>query len=338
MNRIPYFDGWRGLAILAVLFAHFVFSGHFNAGRFGVELFFALSGRLMAEILFVKGAGLKRFYFHRISRIFPALIAFATIIFLISGPLSMGVTLPGYLSVLTLTYNYAIPFIGQMPAIDHIWSLCIEEHMYIFLGLVAFVCRRYGFNPVYLIAIAALTFMINGLVQSSLGLGYYAVYWRSDVRGASILAAAAMYLCSQDARFKPYFEGQTSLYIAIVAALIINFDAVPDEIKYTAGTLCISYAMASLPRANKLALSLLSFKPLTYFGLTSYSIYLWQQPFAFSLLKFLEPLGVGYNTKRLLLLVGAIAVGLVSYYVVEGPSRRWLNNLAARRNAKLLKT
>jgi peptidoglycan/LPS O-acetylase OafA/YrhL len=52
-GRLSYLDGWRGLAIICVLAGHFLFIKSFNLGPFGVELFFVLSGRLMADILFV---------------------------------------------------------------------------------------------------------------------------------------------------------------------------------------------------------------------------------------------------------------------------------------------
>ena len=51
INRIPALDGWRGVAILTVLLSHFVlvFQG---AGTFGVEIFFALSGYLISDMIF----------------------------------------------------------------------------------------------------------------------------------------------------------------------------------------------------------------------------------------------------------------------------------------------
>jgi len=79
---ISALDGWRGLAILGVLFDHFVTKSGINLGRFGVELFFVLSGRLMAEILFVQKMPLD-FFLRRFSRVYPALFVFV---------LAMGLT------------------------------------------------------------------------------------------------------------------------------------------------------------------------------------------------------------------------------------------------------
>ena len=79
--RIAYLDGWRGLAVLLVFVGHFITTWGVNYGRLGVELFFVLSGRLMAEILFERELDLGKFYWRRFSRVFPALLVFATVIY-----------------------------------------------------------------------------------------------------------------------------------------------------------------------------------------------------------------------------------------------------------------
>ncbi|MER8439084.1 hypothetical protein NKH36_02770 [Mesorhizobium sp. M1312] len=52
-TRLAHLDGWRGLSIVLVLIGHFFPVPGINLGVMGVEFFFVLSGRLMAEILFV---------------------------------------------------------------------------------------------------------------------------------------------------------------------------------------------------------------------------------------------------------------------------------------------
>ena len=54
---------------------------------------------------------------------------------------------------------------------------------------------------------------------------------------------------------------------------------------------------------------------LTWFGVVSYSIYLWQQPF-----KELRGQATGP-----VWLFSAIICGALSFYIVEDPARRWLN-------------
>jgi peptidoglycan/LPS O-acetylase OafA/YrhL len=63
-RRIAYLDGWRGAAIALVILGHFFFPNTGVAST-GVEVFFVLSGRLMAEILFIESYPLKRFFLKR---------------------------------------------------------------------------------------------------------------------------------------------------------------------------------------------------------------------------------------------------------------------------------
>ena len=70
--RYDYLDGWRGLAIGILLIGHFFPVPGINLGAVGVNLFFVLSGWLMARLLFVQQVSSASFYRRRISRIFPA--------------------------------------------------------------------------------------------------------------------------------------------------------------------------------------------------------------------------------------------------------------------------
>lgn len=73
MERRAFLDGWRGLALVLLLAGHFFPNRWINLGRLGVELYFALSGLLIGEILLVKRTSLSVFYWRRVSRVFPSL-------------------------------------------------------------------------------------------------------------------------------------------------------------------------------------------------------------------------------------------------------------------------
>jgi peptidoglycan/LPS O-acetylase OafA/YrhL len=316
-HRIRILDGWRGLAVLSVLFGHFFGVPGLNLGIIGVELFFVLSGRLMAEILFVEGVALDRFFPRRFSRVYPALFMFACVAMVASKFMPgahMG--LGHFLTVITFTYNYyslAVPHAG---VIDHIWSLCIEEHLYFVLGAIAFVHRRRPLPvPAVLAALAALC-AFDGLISTLLGYDYYHVYWRSDVRGASILIGAAAFLWLRH-RSAP---GWLAPALALLG-VALNSDALPDPLKYTAGTACLASAVALLPSAVQSVRDGLQSRALLWFGLVSYSIYLWQQPFYTLSHK------VGFAG---ILAPVAIVVGFGSFTLVEQPARRWLNRFFDR--------
>src|SRR6266851_5062244 len=89
-RHIPELDGFRGAAILLVIFGHY---GNFHSANaeiralartvaeFGVLLFFVLSGFLITALLCRErsatgGVDFKRFYVRRVLRLAPALLLF----------------------------------------------------------------------------------------------------------------------------------------------------------------------------------------------------------------------------------------------------------------------
>lgn len=316
-TRIHYLDGWRGAALIGVLIDHFLIKRGINTGRLGVELFFVLSGRLMAEILFVRATPLSNFFARRVSRIYPALFTLATCVMVIATLTGLGEpTLGQYLSTITLTANYARLWNGGTGVLDHAWSLCIEEHMYILLGLVALAWRRWRFPLVPALAAIALVFMINGAIETAMGLPYETVYWRSDARGASILTGAIVYLLWH--RDVPaMLSGRWAPIILGVLGVALSVKYVPDPVKYSLGAMCLASSLVLMERAPAFALDILRHPLLLRLGILSYSIYLWQQPFF--------RLASNTDTPRWWLLPAALMAGVAGFYAIEQPARRWLN-------------
>jgi peptidoglycan/LPS O-acetylase OafA/YrhL len=276
-------------------------------------MFFVLSGRLMADVLFVERYPLGAFFRRRIARVWPGLFVFVAVMAVVfRGPGELHVRPVDILSSLTFTGNYVRIYLHNMGVLDHTWSLCVEEWGYLVLGLVALASRRFGFNPALLIGALALACVANGLVQSALGLDYFAVYWRTDVRMASILMAAATFLARRQGGMA--WPGWTPVVFGGLA-LVLSLAIVPDTLKYSLGTLCLSLAVAGLDQAPAPLRKLLADPVLTRIGLWSFSLYLWQHPF-FRL--------IGHAPEPLLL-AGAVACALASFYAIEQPARRWLN-------------
>jgi peptidoglycan/LPS O-acetylase OafA/YrhL len=317
LPRLRFLDGWRGIAIAGVLVDHFVGSDHYNSGRAGVELFFVLSGRLMAQILFVGESGLANFYYRRFTRVWPTLAVLIGAL-LLGGLLlhKTGVPLPPAVSGLTYTYNYFAFFHDRESRVDHLWSLCIEEHTYLYLGLLALAARR---RRELLWPILTLTLLFNALdgVISTYGLNldYYHTYWRTDVRMSSILLGAAAFLAREEGRI--VLSGVWPVVLGL-AGVTLNLNAIPDPLKYTVGTVCLALSVANIDHAGRRVTGFLSSRWLVYAGTISYSLYIWQQPF-FDLMH-------RYSEHSWLLCSLAVGCGMVSYYIVESPMRRWLNN------------
>lgn len=282
-----------------------------NAGRLGVELFFCLSGRLMAEMLFVRQPELDRFFFRRLSRVWPALYVFTFLVFFVfSGPGELHVSGPDLLSGLTFTSNYWGIFGHRSPVLDHLWSLSVEEWSYCVLAICAICFWKGGIKPVFSLGAITLFCTVNGLVSTVLGGDYYSVYWRTDVRMSSIFIPALVFLHIKDVSTPKYLPVAAGFF-----GLLASVNHVPDPIKYTLGTFAFSLAVAKIGETYAFVSGVLSSAILRQIGLWSFSIYLWQQPFA----------KVEGNTA-----VRICAVFLVSYAsfnLIEKPCRAWLNRI-----------
>lgn len=159
--HIPALDGLRGIAVLTVMWLHFVFLVPRTGGErvfwnlsetgwIGVDLFFVLSGFLITGILYDAKGGphyFRNFYMRRSLRIFPLYYAFLILIFAVmpllraSGADHVGkqVWMWTYLS------NVLFARVGWegMPAhTTHLWSLAIEEQFYLLWPLLVWLASR----------------------------------------------------------------------------------------------------------------------------------------------------------------------------------------------------
>ncbi|HEY1173682.1 MAG TPA: acyltransferase [Verrucomicrobiae bacterium] len=157
MEKIKELDGLRGLAVTAILFYHALrFSGEsalaawtnkiLDSTWIGVDLFFVLSGFLITRILLQSRADshrYKNFYIRRCLRIFP--------VYYLVVLTAWGITLCGFKLLapvreifpyhFTYTFNLWTAAHEMWPSassFNHFWSLCIEEHFYLFWPFLVF--------------------------------------------------------------------------------------------------------------------------------------------------------------------------------------------------------
>jgi peptidoglycan/LPS O-acetylase OafA/YrhL len=334
-GRIHWLDGWRGLAILGVLAGHFA-SPYVPAlavlGGYGVEFFFVLSGRLMAEILFVNRHPLPDFFRRRFARVFPALFVYATAMALtaVTAWAALGIVAMRpweYFTAITFTVNYVQAFGGEESVtLAHIWSLAVEEHSYAILAVLAVLVARSAGKAKWLLLAAGLLALLNGirLYEADAG-GVHEIYWRTDVRIAPVFLSGAVYLFCHAARPSAQLAAVLGhLPLVLLPASIALFFQPSITLAYTASAILLALSVNLLKFGPGWALRALSVRFLTMFGLLSYSIYLWQQPFA--------RLAISQGWPPLPLLAGAVACGVASFLVIERPARAWINgwNLGLR--------
>lgn len=318
LARVRSLDGWRGVAIASVLLGHFAPNPFVNTGRLGVELFFVLSGRLMAEILFLRATPLLRFFQRRIARVWPAFVVFVVVAWAVSlNTTTFRISGLDAAAALTFTANYRGVLGHRTPFLDHVWSLCIEEHTYFFLALLALAARRRWVTPAVACLVAAGLCIADGVASTILAhQDYYVAYWRTDVRAASILLAAGVFVLSREhAAWLRRLPNHAPLALAAVGCAL-NFERVPDPVKYSLGTLCLAVAVCLVDRVPSFGTRILEHELFVRLGILSFSCYLWQQPF-YQASKHGLPTWVA--------LLGVACCTLTSYFIVERPARDLLN-------------
>lgn len=311
LKHIPYLDGWRGLAILLVLIGHFF---ELPASRLGVEVFFVLSGMLMSRVLFVAKLPLGTFYRRRCARILPVYFLFLATMFLSALTIAPPIAAKQffYNSIFLASYMPAETVRSVLP-LTHLWSLNVEEHSYIFLSLIALVSRNLRVARLALTA-AALACIGSYAIYANLAGGNNLSIFRTECAAFPLLASAALYLWLQD-------MNRTHMRILLVVAcfgcvaciLVSRKLGGSVALDYVAKPLCLAFVINTMSSAPALAIRALSMGWLRWFGVCSYSLYLWHPP--------IQELANAMSLPHWLAFAIAVALGALSFYFFETPMR-----------------
>lgn len=314
-QRIDYLDGWRGLAILVVLVAHFGHLERTNLGLFGVELFFVLSGLLMARILYEQRMPIGEFYRRRIARIFPLFYLFIFTILVVEWARGAHVGWKEALSLSTFTRTYVGYVFNDPFPVHHIWSLNVEEHCYLLLALIALsaVLRRRA--ALTLIALSMLTFVAIGLHH--LLQGHARLYLYDTECAATGLLLSAGYRLLHRRVQVPSWAPLAALALAPWFYLPTTPAASTMQLaaQLAVPPFLLAFAVNHLGSSPAWFLNLLRARWLRLLGVISFSVYMWQQPLYLNSNRFPWHSAV----------VCALLIGAGSFYWYESPVRRWLN-------------
>jgi peptidoglycan/LPS O-acetylase OafA/YrhL len=334
-HRIPTLDGWRGVAILLVLFDHlqqqFLSGGHVRpwtaTGQHGVTIFFVLSGFLITSKLSEGPIDLKRFYIRRLFRLMPAAWTFLAVMLLfnwLTG--SHFITSREVWACLLFYRNFVGPHVGKIVGVTwYFWSLSLEEQFYLVwpplllfagirrsrwiaaLGAVACACWRWTFWAHY----------NHPFVNSE-----------TQVRADALLVGCLLALLFVDSRFRAFAAQLTKLIIwpaAVVLVLCVaRFDLLPPLVENVSIAILIS---AGLLYPNSFLAKAVALPPIAWLGTISYSLYVWQALF------FTWRVAPGL---RSMIGVCVLLFALGSHYLIEKPLIQWgrkLEHLMASRRA-----
>jgi peptidoglycan/LPS O-acetylase OafA/YrhL len=153
----PDIDGLRSIAVLGVVFFH-VGIGQFAGGYVGVDIFLVISGYLISGILFAEydrtgSIALRDFYFRRLKRITPALIATIAVSTVFAVWLYSPALLREYgestwmaaLSISNIGFYLSSGYFdtdAHVKPLLHTWSLSVEEQFYAVWPLLILLVSR----------------------------------------------------------------------------------------------------------------------------------------------------------------------------------------------------
>lgn len=335
----PEIDGLRAIAVLSVIFYH-AFPSLLTGGFVGVDVFFVISGYLITSILLRElqnnDFSISRFYERRARRIMPALFLMMIVCipfgYLYLLPDDISSFYKSILSVSTFTSNfffasesgYFAPNVELKPFL-HTWTLAVEEQYYIFFPVILFFAWKVGkkFSLLLVCFLACVSFYLaQRLSVSDPTNAFYLLHTRAwelliGAIGAFITNLRSNTTLNLNRLIR---EALSIIGVAMLIVSIFVYDKLmPYPSSYTILPVMGSFFIVVFCDKDLLVGKTLSIPLVRFFGLISYSAYLWHQPiFAFYRYKnIIEPSALAMYT----LISLTIIVAYCSWRWIENPFR-----------------
>jgi len=285
MNYSKPLDTLRFLAIFMVVASHFVTPLKFyvDAGYFGVEVFFVLSGFLITEKLLAYQGGYfasyKHFLGRRALRIFPIYYIVIAVLLLLQYP----VLQKHLLACLTYTFNYPLGYYSiPSSAISHFWTLSVEEQFYLCWPLLVLGLKkklRVLMGVTILIIITCYLQIYFKIIPSMAVFNWVGLFPRMfalSIGGLGAMLFDGKAITAAGFRSKSLeWLSIILLIIALTLRLRIRFLICPFLILYW--VIKCRHSIFAHPIWNKISMQ----KPFVYLGKISYGIYLYHLPVAY---------------------------------------------------------
>ena len=329
-------DGLRGVAVLTVLFYHAHLS--FPGGYVGVDVFFVISGFLLTRILTksVKEGRFKYldFWERRVRRLIPALIpvtlctAIAGYFLLLPADLKdLGGALVAQPLLSSNVYFSQVViggYFADQPEIRpllHTWSLGVEEQFYLFYPFLLVLCFRFQATRKRLTLVLGILASLSYLATTAMTLSApVAVFFQLQYRAweLSLGGLVAFRPPSSLGEKTRSLLGWLGLAMIMASACFFeNASSLPGQVVLVPclGAALVIWANRTMTSSGRI----LSFKPLVWVGLLSYSLYLWHWP----LMAYGAYFGLSDQVwVRWLLVALSFGLSYLSYRFIEMPIRR----------------
>ncbi|HEV8070238.1 MAG TPA: acyltransferase family protein [Planctomycetaceae bacterium] len=331
----PEIDGLRAVAVVVVMLFHAKL--RFFGGYVGVDVFFVISGYLITSLIWKDiqndHFSLARFWERRARRILPVLVI-VVLTTLVAGwflllprdYLDLGGSIVAQSLMVSNVYfwresgYFAAP--AEVKPLLHFWSLAVEEQFYVLLPLLAIVLRHWKMSS------RLFLFSILGLV--SFALSIYAVKYDRDSAFYLLPSRGWELLLGCGLASLPAMQGvpKTTCELLSAAGLCAILAAVSLYNRDTH----FPGAAALLPcggtalfiwsngQTSTLAGRLLSWRPVVFIGVISYSLYLWHWP----VLVFTQywAMKTWHWEYRCALLAACLPLAVMSWWLIETPIRK----------------
>lgn len=330
-------DGLRGLAVLAVVVYHYELAP-LHGGFVGVDVFFVISGYLITAIIqkeiergeFTFGG----FYERRVRRIFPALF----VVLLATLAAGSWLLLPsdllklGSATIATLFFCANVLFWRQAGyfassseynPLLHTWTLAVEEQFYIGLPVLLILLHRFakGRRKLVLTVCALVSFALCVWVQPrSPSITFFLSPFRAWELLLGGLLAVGSVPAIGDRRLREAVA-LTSLVILLGSFWWIKAGLGFPGWQAAPPVLATAMLIHTGAHGDSLVRRMLSWRPLVFIGLISYSLYLWHWPLLV-FVRYHAGMARLEQPTAWLLMVVALVLAVVSYYQVESPFRR----------------
>jgi peptidoglycan/LPS O-acetylase OafA/YrhL len=352
---LPELDSLRFFAFLAVFVWHVnpipgwaIAAPHKNfietlaiavwqAGEFGVDLFFTLSAFLITELLMREklqfgSIDIRSFYVRRILRIWPLYFGFLAALFLalaiLPGAIVPWLALPGFVVFLGNFAMYRGVFVPLPLGI--LWSVSLEEQFYLLWPWVVSHVSRKGLLVVAIFMwLFSISFRWRLIVD---GVPPRVIWWNSFARLDPLACGVLLSVLLDGSKLHRFRNARRTIAIAAVSLIVAAGYCSPREDSAAAFRIMLAYPLGALGCCGVVLAALgMGDRPdswivnpvLKYLGRISYGLYVFHASMillALKLLRGLEPHPVAYRAMvAALALTLTIGVAAASYQWLEKP-------------------
>ena len=331
-------DGLRAVGVMGVVTYHL---GAFRAhgGFVGVDVFFVISGFLIASLVLrdleQSRFSLLAFYQRRIRRIVPALVVMMLITTFICSfyqpPAQLQSTGRSLIAATFSASNiYFLLATTHFPSyrsepFSPTWSLAVEEQFYIAFPLFLILVRRYlpGKLKTTVITVAAVSFVLSAF---GVYLFPWATFYLPFTRAWELLLGVVLAM-NVFPRIESVLVRNVFALTGLAAIVFCVFMYSPQSHFPGVAALapCVGAALiiaAGEGGGHSVVSRVLSFKPVVFLGLISYSLYLWHVPVQmFQRFGLLQIPNASNHLLKAVTLGASILLATLSWKFIEIPMR-----------------